>query len=82
MRGMMEQSGRARVAESEAAQWRLQQCERHKADCSNTIAVEGQHILAAEVASSSRGIQTNQYVSFWVAFSVAYFSATKLQCNS
>ena len=53
------------MPESEAAQWRLQQCERHIVDCSSAIAAEGQHRLAIEVASTSRGIQllTSQQLS-------------------
>ena len=37
----MEQQGNAWVKKFEAAQWRLQQCERHRGVCSSIVAMKG-----------------------------------------
>lgn len=58
----------------------LQQCERHIAVCSGVVAAEGQHRLAVEVASTSRGIPTDLDVSFWVKYQL--LTSQQLSCSA
>jgi len=44
------------------------------------VAAEGQHGLAAKVASGSRGIHTNQDVSVWVKFQL--LTSQQLSCSA
>ena len=44
------------------------------------MAIEGQQRLATEIASTSRGIHTNEHVSVWLSFQL--LTSQQLSCNA